>query len=83
MVTARDEYLAVQEQQQIGWCRVFNGHLSKHWATIQDDYLSSIKLHTKRLNGSTWATYRVKLIWAQLFKLWTMRNETRNTSQDD
>eukprot|EP00957_Ditylum_brightwellii_P123316 9402590-Ditylum_brightwellii.AAC.1 len=83
MSTARDKYLAIQEQQMIGWCHVFNGHLSKWWATIQDDYLSSIKLLTKRHNGSTWDTHTVKLIWTQFFMLWTTRYDIRHTPQDN
>eukprot|EP00957_Ditylum_brightwellii_P203621 15335490-Ditylum_brightwellii.AAC.1 len=69
---------AFREQSAIGWRYIFNGCLPKRWATIQDEYLIDIKLKTRQLNGKTWATHILKIIWTRFFILWTLRNETKN-----
>eukprot|EP00957_Ditylum_brightwellii_P084556 6429878-Ditylum_brightwellii.AAC.1 len=75
MAVTEEEHIAITQQTANGWEQFFNGRISKKWAQIQDEYLHDVKLHTPRINGTTWAKQAIKLIWQQFFLLWTQQNE--------
>eukprot|EP00957_Ditylum_brightwellii_P105108 8011627-Ditylum_brightwellii.AAC.1 len=78
-----DKRCLVGKQTTIGWRRLLNSQLTMQWAILQDDYLHHIRLQVSSLNGTTWASHIVKLIWSQFFVPWTLRNEKQHAAQEN
>jgi len=64
-------YELLQEQQQIGWDRFFEGWWSEKWASIQQQYYN---LGKSTRTGRRWATAIVTKLWNIAWDLWEHRN---------
>jgi len=64
-------YELLQEQQQIGWDRFFEGWWSEKWASIQQQYYN---LGKSTRTGRRWATAIVMKLWNIAWDLWEHRN---------
>jgi hypothetical protein len=65
----------IQEQNDIGWRHLFNGHLTSQWRILQDRYLRRQKIHTVTYTGSGWSLRTLTILWNDFFVLWQARNE--------
>jgi len=63
-------------QNAIGWPQMLKGRFSNKWKEVQDAHLGPAA--TPRANGQTWMTSVVDFIFAEFWKLWTLRNGDRH-----
>jgi len=66
-------YEAAQEQDIIGWTRLFNGHLSKKWAELQHQHHK--KMYQNPPSISHWAKNIILQFYEISNDMWTHRNE--------
>ena len=58
-------YQLFQEQNGIGWRRIFNGRLALKWSELQADHLFAINnTEEKDLSGTLWTSAIIKEVWS-------------------
>ena len=71
------EYHAIlREQATIGWVHVFQGRISKEWATVQQQYYDGFPPKKGR-DGSSWS----RQILIHIFTCWNQLWDARNKAQ--
>jgi hypothetical protein len=65
----------IQEQTEIGWRHIFNGHLTTQWRIKQDQYIRRQKIHTLQNTGANWSLRTLTIVWRDFFIVWQSRNE--------
>ena len=70
---------AVQEQNQIGWNRFFEGWLSSQWVIAQQHYYSVTKSNK---TGRRWVIAIIQNLWDTAWDLWEHRNEVLHEKEN-
>jgi hypothetical protein len=73
-----DEYFhpLLEEQAHLGWRQIFNGHWSRKWVDLQDQYLGEIGSKVSKYTGTNWLTAMLTTVWRQFFLVWSDCNAT-------
>jgi hypothetical protein len=71
----RQYHQLITEQDAIGWCHLFNGHITKHWQLYQDKFIQQQRIHTIVYIGTNWSLRTLTILWTNFFCLWKARNE--------
>jgi hypothetical protein len=76
--------LLAEEQRDIGWHQLIRGYWSTRWERQQQTYRES-NLEDDQENqphSSCWVSSMQRHIWAEVRKLWIMRNEDRHGKEE-
>ncbi|KAG7366658.1 hypothetical protein IV203_029328 [Nitzschia inconspicua] len=69
----------LHSQTTIGWDNFLLGRWSKHWTTLQLQYLQRNHIEVKNKNhGLSWSSNIIRLMWDHCYKEWTTRNKARH-----
>ncbi|KAG7361856.1 reverse transcriptase RNA-dependent DNA polymerase [Nitzschia inconspicua] len=69
----------LHSQTTIGWDNFLLGRWSKHWTTLQLQYLQRNHIEVKHKNhGLSWSSNIIRLMWDHCYKEWTTRNKARH-----
>jgi hypothetical protein len=66
----------IRQQNLIGWEQLIQGRFSTEWSTVQDNfYARQLNCRQNKIRtGQRWQVAIIRVIWAQWFLLWEMRN---------
>ncbi|KAG7350796.1 hypothetical protein IV203_010156 [Nitzschia inconspicua] len=68
----------------IGWNNFLLGRWSKHWTTLQLQYLQRNHIDIKNKNhGLSWSSNIIRLMWDHCYKEWITRNKARHGKDAD
>ncbi|KAG7350693.1 hypothetical protein IV203_010053 [Nitzschia inconspicua] len=71
-------------QTTIGWDNLFLGRWSKHWTTLQLQYLQPNHIEVNNKNhGLSLSSNIIRLMWDHYYKEWTTRNKARHGKDAD
>ncbi|KAG7337263.1 hypothetical protein IV203_006801 [Nitzschia inconspicua] len=69
----------LHSQTTIGWDSFLLGQWSKHWTTLQLQYLQRNHIEVKRQNhGLSWSSNIIRLMWDHCYKEWKTKNIARH-----
>ncbi|KAG7369751.1 hypothetical protein IV203_027497 [Nitzschia inconspicua] len=69
----------LHSQTTIGWDNFLLGWWSKHWTTLQLQYLQRNNIEVKNKNhGLLWSSNIIRLMWDHCHKEWIRRNKARH-----
>ncbi|KAG7342617.1 hypothetical protein IV203_020561 [Nitzschia inconspicua] len=69
----------LHSQTTIGWDNFFLGRWSRHWTTLQLQYLQRNHIEGKKKNhGLSWSSNIIRLLWDHCYKEWKTRNSARH-----
>ncbi|KAG7345852.1 hypothetical protein IV203_004919 [Nitzschia inconspicua] len=69
----------LHSQTTIGWDNFLLGRWSKHWTTLQLQYLQQNHIEVKKNNhGILWSSNIIRLMWDHCYKEWKTRNSARH-----
>ncbi|KAG7369008.1 multi-sensor signal transduction multi-kinase [Nitzschia inconspicua] len=69
----------LHSQTTIGWDNFLLGRWSKHWITLQLQYLQRSHIEVKKKNhGLSWSSNIIRLMWDHCYKEWNTRNKARH-----
>jgi hypothetical protein len=66
----------ISEQSALGWCHLFNRHLTDQWRLCQDYYMCCHKISTNTHTGAGWSLRTLTILWTKFFVLWKQRYES-------
>ena len=72
-----DYHQLIHEQNTIGWIHVFQGRITKQWATLQQWHYSGFP-KVKGRDGSSWSRKILNHIFTHWNTLWDTRNQDRH-----
>ncbi|KAG7367959.1 hypothetical protein IV203_030702 [Nitzschia inconspicua] len=69
----------LDSQTTKGWDNFLLGRWSKHWTTLQLQYLQRNHIEVKKKNhGLSWSSNIIRLMWDHCYKEWKTRNSARH-----
>ncbi|KAG7374955.1 hypothetical protein IV203_014050 [Nitzschia inconspicua] len=69
----------LHSQTTIGWDNFLEGRGSKHWTTLQLQYLQQNHIEVKKKNhGLSWSSNIIRPMWDHSYKEWNTRNKARH-----
>ena len=61
--------LLIQQQNELGWSKLFNGRFVSEWQRLQNQHLRTNGIQEITLTGQCWTTSMMVLLWKEFFDI--------------